>query len=99
MSDFLNEHIFQVINVVKVVLTTSYNLFEYMTQNCFFAIFFPSGFSELLQSDKGKFTRYDLSGRFCSRSVINLSFSTISSLKLLHNNISNSLIIHEQISE
>ena len=38
-------------------------------------------------SAKGTFTRYDLSDRFCSRSVINLSFSTIGSLKLLQNNI------------
>ena len=36
---------------------------------------------------KGMFTRYDLSGRFCSRSVSDLSFSTIGSLKLLQNNI------------
>ena len=39
------------------------------------------------EKPKGTFTRYDLSGRSCSRSVINLSVSTTGNLKLLQNNI------------
>ena len=47
----------------------------------------PSESVDVFDLDKGTFTRYDLSGQFCSRSVINLSFSAIGSLKLLQNNI------------